>query len=755
MDNRIGKKLGNYRLIRLIGEGGFAQVYLGEHIYLERPAAIKAIKAQLAEEDREVFIREARTIASLDHPHIVRILDFGIEDNIPFIVMEYAPRGSLVQIHPRDTVLQFDIIISYINQISSALQYAHDHKLVHRDVKPQNMLMKQNGDILLSDFGIAQIAHSSSSMSMQEIVGTPMYMAPEQFQGKPTIASDQYALGVVTYQWLCGRSPFHGNYHQLVYMNTMVSPPSLREIIPSIPVAVEQVVMKSLAKKPEERFASVRDFAKALEEASRHATIQVDQTQPRGTPSGSQPGDTASVRGSAFSQTWGAIPNQEIPSYRSPWIDPDVTAYGSSPLGAPPQFPYASPGQAKSLFERMKTQAQDLFHKIDPLRKNVVMHAQDLQQKITPLSEQIGMQTLKFLQNSEQAIKNTPFRPSSRLPGSSTILFPTSVASSTAPTSFFISYHKSDRPWAEWIAWELEAENHSVILPTWDFQLGSHIKDEMQKAAAKVECTILVLSPDFLNMPSVQQEWIAIFHKSVVSGQNLFLPVCVRECGHKLENLFGSTIHIDITEQDETTARKLLLDGVRNQRRKPNTQPHFPGMQTTRISSNPTPDSRPDLSIKSQPQPPSLRDIEIFVSYSHNDKELRNELEKDLNILKRQYDITSWSDGEIPAGREWAHEIEEHLSKADIILLLISPDFLASNYCYEEEMMKAMMRHEAKEAYVIPIVLRPALWEISPFGKLQALPTGGHPITLWDNRDAAFLDVAKGIQRAVEHLTKK
>ncbi len=144
--------------------------------------------------------------------------------------------------------------------------------------------------------------------------------------------------------------------------------------------------------------------------------------------------------------------------------------------------------------------------------------------------------------------------------------------------------------------------------------------------------------------------------------------------------------------------------------------------------------------------------IKIFYCYAHEDKALRNELERHLGVLKRLGHITGWDDCEIQAGREWEREIETHLNTAHIILLLISSDFLASNYCYGIEMRRALERHAIGEAHVIPIILRPVDWKGTPFEKLQVLPINGRPVTKWTNRDDAFTDIAKGIRKAVEEL---
>ncbi len=147
--------------------------------------------------------------------------------------------------------------------------------------------------------------------------------------------------------------------------------------------------------------------------------------------------------------------------------------------------------------------------------------------------------------------------------------------------------------------------------------------------------------------------------------------------------------------------------------------------------------------------------IELFYSYSHEDEKLRKRLDKRLSNLKWQGWITSWYDGEIVAGKEWPKEINNHMNAAQIILLLVSPDFMASNYCYSIEMKRALERHIARNCCVIPIILRPSDWENSPIGKLQSLPVRAKAVTTWQNRDEAFLDIAKGIRKAIQEMVAK
>ena len=145
--------------------------------------------------------------------------------------------------------------------------------------------------------------------------------------------------------------------------------------------------------------------------------------------------------------------------------------------------------------------------------------------------------------------------------------------------------------------------------------------------------------------------------------------------------------------------------------------------------------------------------LAVFFSYAHADETLRNELAKHMRLLERQGTIVGWYDRQIPAGTEWAGEIDAHLQMAHIILLLVSADFLDSDYCYDIEVTRAMARHEAGEARVIPIILRAVDWHSAPFGKLQALPKDGRPVTRWRNRDDAWLDIARGIRAVAEEMT--
>src|SRR5947209_6022673 len=274
--DRTGQQLGNYRVLRLLGHGKFANVYLGEHIYLKSHAALKILHTNFTDEERAAFLKEAQTLMHLTHPHIVRILDFAVEGDLLFLVMEYLPGGTLRELHLVGTCLPLTTIMSYVQQVASALQYAHDQRLIHRDVKPENMLLDRHAEVVLSDFGLSVLdtptytPYTRHKMA-QQVAGASRYLAPEQLQGKPQPASDQYALGIVVYEWLCGTPPFKGSLIEIAMQHLSMPPPPLRKLVPNLAPAIEQVVLRALEKEPDRRFVRVQDFSIALEQASQEA----------------------------------------------------------------------------------------------------------------------------------------------------------------------------------------------------------------------------------------------------------------------------------------------------------------------------------------------------------------------------------------------------------------------------------------------------------------------------------------------------
>lgn len=278
-----GQQFGNYRLVRRLGMGGFASVYLGEHKHVSSlEAAIKIL--ELEDVDVEKFRNEAVIIAKLVHPHIMRLLDFDFRQETPmkktpFLVLDYAPHGSLRDQHPKGTVVPLATVTRYAKDIASALQYAHERHIIHRDVKPENILVGRSGEVLLSDFGIAMLSKTGrTSLDIAtHKAGTPYYMAPEMIRGKPEKASDQYALGIVVYEFLCGTPPFtEGDMFQLGMQHLIEPVPPLREKLPSLSPQVEAVVLRALAKKPEDRFPSVQPLRRRWKKRAKHHLSEHD-----------------------------------------------------------------------------------------------------------------------------------------------------------------------------------------------------------------------------------------------------------------------------------------------------------------------------------------------------------------------------------------------------------------------------------------------------------------------------------------------
>lgn len=266
MKQQERQRLGNYWITGFLGRGGFANVYLGEHISLRRLAAIKVLNGRPTREKMERFWTEASITAELPHRHIVQVFDYDEESAPPFLVMQYARYQSLEAYH-RGERLPLDTIVTYVKQIAEALDYAHKRGVIHCDVKPSNILLDADDTVLVSDFGVA-VSTGRYAPIPRIFGGTATYMAPEQYRGRPSLASDQYSLGIMVYEWLSGRPPFCGSSSSEIAMrHAHDSPPPLWRTAPSTPHAVQSVVLGALEKDPDERFPSVDSFALALERA--------------------------------------------------------------------------------------------------------------------------------------------------------------------------------------------------------------------------------------------------------------------------------------------------------------------------------------------------------------------------------------------------------------------------------------------------------------------------------------------------------
>lgn len=337
MADRVGQCFSDYRLIRFLGQGTFGEVYLGEHVRDTTQVAIKVLKTHLQDDKESVkklkeFVNEASTF-NLKHPHIVPLLAFGIgKDETPFLVFKYASHGSLRNRHPKGSRVPLPTIVSYVRQVASALQYAHDKRLIHRDVKPENILLGSENEILLSDFGTTTFAHDTASWEEQKMTGTLVYMAPEQILRKAQPASDQYSLGIMVYEWLCGMPPFSGEEFPLMYHHVEVPPPSLREKVPTVSPVVEQVVLRALAKDPKQRFASVQAFADALEQASQLELSTFVKPLPILPPPQYNPVAPPSPQSRSIALPWAATPPQYNPVTPPSPLPPIAHYGGGSPF---------------------------------------------------------------------------------------------------------------------------------------------------------------------------------------------------------------------------------------------------------------------------------------------------------------------------------------------------------------------------------------------------------------------------------------
>jgi serine/threonine protein kinase len=282
-----GQQVGHYRLLSLLGSGGMGAVYLAEDLFVRRQVAIKVIQTEsnlnpqddVAKEAAHLFRREANAIAMLDHPNILPLFDYGEEDllgeKLIYMVMPFRQEGSLTDwLRKTDGFrwLSVQNVAFLIHEAASALQYAHDHQIIHRDVKPSNFLIRgrpespSQPDLLLADFGIAKFSTTVSSTETMTR-GTPIYMAPEQWQDHPVPATDQYALAVMTYELLTGHPPFQGNHSQLMYQHFHLQPSPLSSTNSRVSPDIDLVVLRALAKQPKDRFPSIATFDQALQQA--------------------------------------------------------------------------------------------------------------------------------------------------------------------------------------------------------------------------------------------------------------------------------------------------------------------------------------------------------------------------------------------------------------------------------------------------------------------------------------------------------
>ncbi|MBS4016455.1 MAG: protein kinase [Candidatus Latescibacteria bacterium] len=276
MTNLIGQSIGRYHILEQLGEGGMASVYKAFDTRLERDVAIKVIRmdafpAQQHERVIKRFEREAKALAHLSHPNILKVLDYGEYDGVPYLVLEYLPGGTLKQ--KLGQPLPWQEALSLVLPIANALYYAHENGIIHRDIKPSNILLDRKNQLHLTDFGIAKILGLKEGQTLTGAgvgVGTPEYMAPEQGLGKQVDArADMYSLGVVLYELITGRKPYTAETPMAVVLKHVTDPlPRPIKFVPGLPNDVEKLLLKALAKQPEDRYPDMKTLAAAMQTLS-------------------------------------------------------------------------------------------------------------------------------------------------------------------------------------------------------------------------------------------------------------------------------------------------------------------------------------------------------------------------------------------------------------------------------------------------------------------------------------------------------
>lgn len=278
MQDLVDRALGKYVILEEIGRGGMGAVYKARDVELDRIVAIKVLSPYLVGEPRLVqrFMREARLAANLDHPNIVTIYDIGGEGGYYYFVMKLLDGRPLKEILAHRAPLPLPEVVNIARQLAAALDYAHGQNLIHRDVKPGNVIVGSDGQVTLTDFGLAKVAENLKLTASGETLGTLEYMAPEQARGETDMRSDIYSLGVMVYEMIAGRLPFQGsNQASLLYQHLHEPPPPLHQWRPEIPPEVEHVVMRAMAKDPAERYPTAGAFAHDLEQALLRARLPV------------------------------------------------------------------------------------------------------------------------------------------------------------------------------------------------------------------------------------------------------------------------------------------------------------------------------------------------------------------------------------------------------------------------------------------------------------------------------------------------
>jgi len=329
MEDLTGRQFGPYQIVAPLGEGGMAAVYKAYQPAMERYVALKVLPRQLAQSEEFIarFQREARLLAQLQHPHILPVFDFGQADGFSYIVMPFVQTGTLADLLKKRRV-SLPEVLRIMTQVGDALGYAHTRGLIHRDVKPSNVLVDERGNCLLTDFGLARMAEATSKLtSSGAIMGTPAYMSPEQGAGANVDGrTDLYALGVILYEMVTGRVPYTAETPIAIVFKHIQDPlPPARNLAPDLPEELELVLLKALAKNPADRYQTAEDFIQALQGAL-----------PAGPASRSTPSASLKTVISPPSQPVPQRPVSNLPTMLEPVSKPPSSPPMAAPLNPTP-----------------------------------------------------------------------------------------------------------------------------------------------------------------------------------------------------------------------------------------------------------------------------------------------------------------------------------------------------------------------------------------------------------------------------------
>ncbi len=285
MSDLLGRNLGSYRVIEQLGQGGMATVYKAYQPSMDRYVAIKILPRHFAHDPTFIgrFEQEAKVIAKLEHARILPVYDYGEDDGTTYIVMRYLEAGTLADLIGGEESVPIGQIARIVDQVAEGLDYAHGKGVIHRDIKPSNIMLDESNDVYITDFGISKLVEGTAQFTGSGIVGTPAYVSPEQGMGKLVdYRSDIYSLGVVLYQMVIGDVPFHAETPMAVVIKHIYEPlPMPRSVKPELPESIERVILKAMAKSPDERYQSCGEMAEALQNAAEMAVLEPEAAIPQ------------------------------------------------------------------------------------------------------------------------------------------------------------------------------------------------------------------------------------------------------------------------------------------------------------------------------------------------------------------------------------------------------------------------------------------------------------------------------------------